>query len=278
MAPPSQAQAHPHPDQRPPSDSFISITYCLSSSPSLRDQYQRFRSPFLRIGLLLEDLDSLAADVACRHLGGLPEGATVVTASVDKVAFSTAQSKHQHGSSSSPGSSGAEGGEAGITAGGTAAGVAGPEAGAPDEGRDGVEHEEHRPVDVQTDLRLAAQVCWTGRSSMEVIIEICTAAPCSTAAPAAVPAAGAAALAQGAAAAEPAAADAPEAAVGAGVAGGGGGAGGAAHAEQRWLHRAFAHFVMVLRPKAPGVDTSGWRVPRVVPINALEQARFDAGA
>lgn len=53
-------------------------------------QYQRFSSPFLRIGLLLEDLDSFAADVATRHLGGLPPGYTVVTAGIDKLALTTA--------------------------------------------------------------------------------------------------------------------------------------------------------------------------------------------
>jgi hypothetical protein len=42
------------------------------------------------VGLLLEDLDSFAADVATRHLGGLPPGYTVVTAAIDKLALTTA--------------------------------------------------------------------------------------------------------------------------------------------------------------------------------------------
>ncbi|WIA37019.1 hypothetical protein OEZ86_014003 [Tetradesmus obliquus] len=86
--PPQEAGAAPK--QRPPSDSYLSITYPFTSNELLRDQYQRFSSPFLRVGLLLEDMDSFAADVATRHLGGLPPGYTVVTATVDKVAFATA--------------------------------------------------------------------------------------------------------------------------------------------------------------------------------------------
>jgi len=42
------------------------------------------------VGLVLEDLDSFAADVATRHLGGLPPGYTVVTAAIDKLALTTA--------------------------------------------------------------------------------------------------------------------------------------------------------------------------------------------
>jgi hypothetical protein len=57
----------------------------------------------LRIGLILEDLDSFAADVATRHLGGLPPGYTVVTAAIDKLALTTAggggggEHSQQHG-------------------------------------------------------------------------------------------------------------------------------------------------------------------------------------
>lgn len=38
--------------------------------PCPRRQYERFRSGRLRLGLVLEDVDSLAADIAARHLAG----------------------------------------------------------------------------------------------------------------------------------------------------------------------------------------------------------------
>jgi hypothetical protein len=47
------------------------------------------------VGLVLEDLDSFAADVATRHLGGLPHGYTVVTAAIDKLALTTAAPQNE---------------------------------------------------------------------------------------------------------------------------------------------------------------------------------------
>jgi hypothetical protein len=50
---------------------------------------------------------------------------------------------------------------------------------------------------------------------------------------------------------------------------------------RRWLHRAIAHFIMVLRPTGSSSSSSssggGVVVPAVVPGTELEQLHFDAG-
>jgi hypothetical protein len=66
--------------------SYIEIEYPFSSKPVLRELYQRFQGQSLRYGLLLEDLDALAADIAARHIGDL-QGCSIVTGSVDKIAW-----------------------------------------------------------------------------------------------------------------------------------------------------------------------------------------------
>jgi hypothetical protein len=63
------------------------VLYPFSSNPCLRDQYERFNTGKIRAGLSLEDLDAFAADVAARHAGPALAGKTVVTASVDQLAW-----------------------------------------------------------------------------------------------------------------------------------------------------------------------------------------------
>ena len=46
------------------------IRSSLTSGNLLPLQYERFRMGRLRLGLVLEDVDSLAADIAARHLAG----------------------------------------------------------------------------------------------------------------------------------------------------------------------------------------------------------------
>jgi hypothetical protein len=52
------------------------------SPPPTPPQYVRFGGPALRLGLLLEDADAFAADVAARHAGGL-RGRSVMTAAME---------------------------------------------------------------------------------------------------------------------------------------------------------------------------------------------------
>lgn len=59
--------------------------YPFSSNASLRDQYERFQTSRIRAGLILEDLDAFAADIAARHAGSA--GKTIVTASVDQISW-----------------------------------------------------------------------------------------------------------------------------------------------------------------------------------------------
>lgn len=47
-------------------DSYLEITYPFSSNPTLRDQYRRFLTDKLRLGLLLEDLDTTAGEQSQR--------------------------------------------------------------------------------------------------------------------------------------------------------------------------------------------------------------------
>lgn len=210
---------------------------CFIACPVLHLQYQRFVSPFLRVGLLLEDLDSFAADVASRHIGGLPDNATVVTASVEKIAFATAI---QHRAQQQP---------ADITA---AVDVAAAAAAAAEQQakqqQDNPGGSSESPMSIYTDLRIAGQVCWAGRSSMEVVIEISTKAAARSAADAA---------------------------------GRSTSSSGNSAADDGWIHRAVAHFMMVLRPTAVQQEGSSsgsrLRVPQVVPSTEIEQRNCDAG-
>jgi len=64
------------PASRRPSASFVELVYPFSSSARLREQYERFETGRVRLGLLLEDLDALAGDVLALHCG-VPPGAAV---------------------------------------------------------------------------------------------------------------------------------------------------------------------------------------------------------
>ncbi|GFR48797.1 hypothetical protein Agub_g10747 [Astrephomene gubernaculifera] len=108
------------PQQRAPSDSYLELVFPFSSSKTLREQYQRFTSNNMRFGLLLEDLDTLAGDIAARHAG--MEGKVLLTASIDRISWLKDPSMGE--------------------------------------------------VSLAHDLRMAGQVVWAGRSSMEVLIEV----------------------------------------------------------------------------------------------------------
>jgi hypothetical protein len=229
-------------------------------------QYQRFSSPFLRVGLLLEDMDSFAADVATRHLGGLPPGYTVVTATVDKVAFATARA------AAAAGAACADAASATAAAAGDEADLCSPPHkvqrqqlpqgwGPPPQQQQQQHHADsatlQSPLTLHSDLRLAGQVAWAGRTSMEVVVEVSTAVALQDAA-------------ADAAAADGELDDAPPAAAAA--------AGGSY--SRRWLHRAIAHFIMVLRPTGEASTVGAGQaaaVPSVVPGTALERLHFDAG-
>jgi len=62
-------------------DSFLELILPFGKNHNLRDIMSRSNGKTVQYGKLFEILDTLAADVACRHLGD-PE-ITVVTASVD---------------------------------------------------------------------------------------------------------------------------------------------------------------------------------------------------
>ncbi|KAG2435700.1 hypothetical protein HXX76_006899 [Chlamydomonas incerta] len=110
----------PPPASRAPSDSWLEMLFPFSSNAVLREQYQRFMSNSMRYGLLLEDLDTLAGDIAARHAG--VRDRVLLTASIDRISW-----------------------------------LQDPEVG---------------EVTLSHDLRMAGQVVWAGRSSMEVLIEL----------------------------------------------------------------------------------------------------------
>jgi hypothetical protein len=72
---------------RSPAGSYLELVYPFSSNPCLRDQYERFHTGKIRAGLILEDLDAFAADVAARHAGQCVANKTIVTASVDQLSW-----------------------------------------------------------------------------------------------------------------------------------------------------------------------------------------------
>ena len=148
------------PAPRPPADSSLCLTYPFSTSATLRETYRRFSSSFLRLGLLLEDLDALAADVAARHVGGLLPGTTVVTAAVDRVVFAT--SRHvapEDRAAALSAAAAARGDETWDVAAATRAADAAAEVAA-------------APLSIHHDLRMSGRVVWAGRSSMEVLLEV----------------------------------------------------------------------------------------------------------
>uniref|UniRef100_A0A7S3VNI3 Uncharacterized protein n=1 Tax=Dunaliella tertiolecta TaxID=3047 RepID=A0A7S3VNI3_DUNTE len=87
--------------------------------------------------LLIEDMDMFAADVACRHVGGL-EDKRLVTAHLERLEIMC----HHHPLSRQHLPAGANG-----------------------------------RLLTDVDLELSGQVVWVGRSSMEVLLEVCTALP-----------------------------------------------------------------------------------------------------
>ncbi|GLC47996.1 hypothetical protein PLESTB_000047700 [Pleodorina starrii] len=106
--------------QRAPSDSYLELIFPFSNNAKLREQYQRFMSDRMRFALLLEDLDTLAADIAARHAG--VSDRVLLTASIDRISW-----------------------------------LQDPNVG---------------EVTLANNLRMAGQVVWSGRSSMEVMIEL----------------------------------------------------------------------------------------------------------
>ena len=72
--------------KRRPSESRTTIVLPFSTDKQMRESYINL-SNGLRIGLLLEDLDSLAGEIAYKHTDGLDprRPVTIVTASVDRI-------------------------------------------------------------------------------------------------------------------------------------------------------------------------------------------------
>ncbi|KAG2501728.1 hypothetical protein HYH03_000228 [Edaphochlamys debaryana] len=79
---PSPNEPGPLPE-RSPADSHIELIFPFSSNATLRHQYQRFMTDRMRFGLLLEDLDTLAADIAARHSG--LSNRVLLTAAIDRI-------------------------------------------------------------------------------------------------------------------------------------------------------------------------------------------------
>ncbi|KXZ55714.1 hypothetical protein GPECTOR_2g1264 [Gonium pectorale] len=71
--------------ERPPSDSYLEITFPFSKDAQLREHYQRFFTDHMRFGLLLEDLDTLAGNIAARHAG--VTNRVLLTASIDRLSW-----------------------------------------------------------------------------------------------------------------------------------------------------------------------------------------------
>ena len=72
---PPPLEPPPPPESRPPSASYVETVYPFSTSRALREQYERFETGRVRLGLLLEDLDALAGDVMALHCGAPPGAA-----------------------------------------------------------------------------------------------------------------------------------------------------------------------------------------------------------
>ncbi|KAI8462628.1 MAG: hypothetical protein J3K34DRAFT_527607 [Monoraphidium minutum] len=243
-APPEGPCAPPPP--RSPSDSYLEVILPFASSPTLRDEYERFQMGRVRMGLVLEDIDSFAADIAARHLYGAVHGFSIVTAGMDRLQLVTHE-QHLQQLRLGVGSSGGAPDEPPPPADGCESDSGGPD------GRplppppraptplDAASREELQravvggpgdaasggPLLIDNDLRLAGCVTWVGRSSLEVTIEL---------------------------------ADRP--APPHGSAGGGGGEGApdgdeAPAAAGGWRRRGVAHFILVARgdPRYSGVAT-----------------------
>ncbi|KAK3277175.1 hypothetical protein CYMTET_14801 [Cymbomonas tetramitiformis] len=78
----------PSANQLPPSASYLEVVYPFAESIKLRDIYRLFQTDRPRFGLLLEDMDIIAADVCWRHMvsGGCHDSMlTLVTAAVDRI-------------------------------------------------------------------------------------------------------------------------------------------------------------------------------------------------
>lgn len=72
---------------RKPSESRVTIVLPFSTDKHLRDSYLNVGGGSVRIGLLLEDLDSLAGEIAYKHSEGFhpKRPVTIVTAGVDRI-------------------------------------------------------------------------------------------------------------------------------------------------------------------------------------------------
>ncbi|GBF98047.1 hypothetical protein Rsub_10275 [Raphidocelis subcapitata] len=167
------------------SDSYLQVILPFASSPNLRDEYERFQMGRVRLGLVLEDIDSFAADVAARHLAGL-EGFAVITAAMDRLTLVTHEQHLQQvrqGLLSGGGGGGGDGGSSGAEqdVGSAEAAALRPPLDAAGrqelqravvEAPAGSEASSGGPLLIDNDLRLAGCVAWVGRSSLEVVIEL----------------------------------------------------------------------------------------------------------
>ncbi|GLI68107.1 hypothetical protein VaNZ11_012434, partial [Volvox africanus] len=142
-----------------PPHSYMEVHYPFTILPWLWRQYHRPGYPGLDPALIIEDFDTFAADVAARHVGHVPES-MLVTAFLERLTW------HVH---LRPGDGLVPAGFACVA--GSRTGYAGI-------------NEDTRQLALlaPTDMRMAGQVTWVGRSSMEVLLQLMTAEAPATAA------------------------------------------------------------------------------------------------
>ncbi|EFJ46011.1 hypothetical protein VOLCADRAFT_93809 [Volvox carteri f. nagariensis] len=159
--PGSPSSPLPSPPPPPPPHSYMEVRYpyALAVRP-----YQRPGASDLDPALIIEDFDMFAADVAARHVGHVPDS-MLVTAFLERLTW------HVH-----------------LRPGDGLLPVTAAAAAAADGGRRLL-----APAPAPTDLRMAGQVTWVGRSSMEVLLQLTTAEAAAEVAAAAAAAAGTAA-------------------------------------------------------------------------------------
>ncbi|GIL52532.1 hypothetical protein Vafri_8374 [Volvox africanus] len=151
-SPKSSTKTQPLAAPASPPHSYMEIHYPFTVLPWLWRQYHRPGFPGLDPALIIEDFDTFAADVAARHVGHVPES-MLVTAFLERLTW------HVH---LRPGD--------GLVPAGFAC-VGGSSIGSALIGED----TRQLALLAPTDMRMAGQVTWVGRSSMEVLLQLMTA-------------------------------------------------------------------------------------------------------
>ncbi|KAG2501737.1 hypothetical protein HYH03_000237 [Edaphochlamys debaryana] len=164
--PPASFQYHPRFSREAvgQAHSYLEVFYPFTQRPDLWAAYHRPGLPGLDPALLIEDMDTFAADVAARHLGlGPLDGSDrmLMTATLERLCY------HLH---TAPGDGLAGAGVGAETVEEAAAeGSQGVPTGAP-----------ALPVEL-VDMRMSGQVTWVGRSSLEVVLQMTAAGDAPTA-------------------------------------------------------------------------------------------------